>query len=677
MTFAAMLIAIATYGASGADVSGHVVDMQGTPVSSARVFIEPGLGSALRETHTLGDGAFGFRNVPPGVTGVFAIAPGLSFGGESMNIALADSIEGLRIRLAPVGTVSGRVVGPKGKPISGARVTRAALLGPKKVGIPFAKLRAMGIKEPSTDASGAFVVPYLPRGGRVALKIGHPAYAQEGLTDIAVGERSAKVTMNPGVLLSGSVYSRGSSIPVGNATILVRNTAPPFDTSLTRTGAQGAYALRLRPGEYLYQAAGPTYRTPGWERILVSGLSLTQNVNLFVAGTGAVAGKVMDARTGKPIAGARMVLEVFGLPVEIRNTGPTGQFSFTAAEGENVVRLDGVPGYLEPAHGAMSIEVKEGEVTELPSFWLAPIPAYSLLVIDQQEKPVQGALVKIVRPAQFGWYETGEDGHVSLAFARMPGDGKVIGLVEDRSLQQGALFALDRQRGADAIVKMLPLSTVTGRVVSDKGRGLEGIAIDGRFQEESMTGPVFLWRSVSGAEGRFEWPGIIPHVPQYCTAYNPDGQDVQTGMNRSSAFILSDSPLKNIGRITVQIDKPGKSVLGKKLNWQGLSQLCGDTLEAKSLRSTPAVLFYCPPEEAEMVIGAVSHAGGILADRDLLFAVVVDGKIECDSADIPVYRGSSPNVARTFVTDSSGKVVLETFGMPPMFAINKVAPATR
>lgn len=674
MNAVALLFSIAAAAAGAPGISGHVLDANGAPVAGARVFLEQGLGAPLVETRSAQDGAYHFEGVRLGINGVFATARGYAFSGRSIDVAVAQTAFDVDIRLGQPGVVRGRVVSAVGKPIPNARITRAALLGSAKVGIPLAKLSAQGFEEPYTDSDGRFTVPALPIGMKVALKVTHPQFAQEGATDIAVGDREVEITLYRGVLVRGTVLSRGESLPVANAEVHIRNAAPPRDTTVTRTDTTGAFSARLKPGLYLYQASGAAFRSPGWQRLPVSGEVLTQEVTLYVGGLGAIKGKVMDARSGEALQGARIVLETLGAPAAIAHTGPGGDFLFTTSEGESIVRYDSAPGYAAPPNPAMKVHVTEGGVVDLPSFWVAPIPKYRLQVVDAQERPVPHAAVQVLRPPQFGWYTTDDEGRVELAFATLPSDGTVVGMVERLDEPAGALFAIKRDHSGDAVVQLLPLGRVEGQVLSEGGEALEGAVVDAHFADDSIPDRLVLWRALSAKDGSFSWNGVIPYVPQYCVVHTIDRKSGEGARGESPLFLVDSAAAKDIGVVTVDGGKKGKASRGDRLKWHDFPVLCGDADELKAFRGKPAVVIFCRPEEAGMVAEGLAVAQELFAGRGLSFHVVVDGDAACETNGIAILSGKAPGVATTYLVDGEGNVVLETFGMPPLHAVNALAP---
>ena len=670
-----MSLILATSGvqAQGASLSGRVLDARGKPIGGAQVFLEQGIAGQLHVTESRADGAYGFDDLLPGLTGVFAFKEGHAFGGASVRVAIADVRSAVDIRLREAGMLSGTVEGADGRPVEGARITRAGLRD-ARIGIPLAKLTQYGFDELRTDANGRFEISSLPRGEPVDLKIAHGSYAQEGATGMKVGDRSAKITLNYGVRISGNVLARGSDAAVSNATIYFKNVDPPNGTVVARAGGDGTFSLRLKPGAYYYDASGATYRSPNLQRLIVTGQYQTQQVTLRVAGIATIAGKVKDAVTGEPVRDARLQIESYGLPAGRTRTGPTGEFEFAAAEGEVVVRLEQAPGYLNPPDSGMRITSAAGRTTDLPTFWVAPIPKYALEVVDQNNEPVAGAVVRVLRPATFGWRATDENGIVNLTFASIPPDGSVVGLAEHPDLPHGAIFAITRDRSEDAIVKLAPLSTVRGKVVSDSGKALAGAIVEARFTGESFSDTLVLWRTLSSRAGTFEWRGIAQGVPQWCiaAAENKDGQAVESA---PEAFIVNEPRAIDLGPITVENGRPSDSMLGKKLNWTSNKLLCGE--EPDRSAAGPAVLVYVGSERATLAAEGLAEAQRILGRNNLAFALIVDGEVPCPVVPFPVLSGKPPALASTYLLDAEGVVVLECVGLPPVFGINEIAPRSR
>lgn len=644
-------------------LSGTVLDAAGQPIAGARVFAESGLAGPLVETQSAANGTFHFEDLPSGETGVFAIAPGHAWGGFSLSLAPGESIVNRRITLHPPAQLRGRIVNPKGDAIAEARITRIALLGADKVGIPYSKLKSLGFPEPMSGPEGDFILTDLPRGGSVALKAGHTAYAQTALSELQVGDTDAKITLYPGVLLQGEVVSRGRKLRIANAAVIVRNAQPPHDTAVVTSDSNGIFSIRLNPGTYLYQAASLNARSAGWQKLELRGDAPPPRMQVIVGGMGAIRGELRDAATGAPIEGARIRLEADGLPAASLRTGSNGAFRFTVSEGQNTVRLENAPGYQPPETAAFTVTVAEGQEVELPGLWLAPIPRFRVQVLDESGAPVPGVALSLLEPEQLGWQISGEDGWAVLDVAVLPEGGRIIGRAEHPARPLGAVFQLAPADASGARVQLFPLGRVTGLVTNTRKKPLPGARVGGVFPGMNADDPVLLWRSLAGPDGRFSSDAVVPGVPQRCLA--------QTGLSlqsESATFNLAPAENKELDPISIEGGTPGESLLGQPLDWSGYPVLCGAEKIA-SVRNAPSVLLlFVAPQAAAAAIEAAAKLDALLASRAPAVLIAVNGLYACGDAPLPVLRAAPPATATTYLLDAAGKVLLETFGLPPLRA---------
>lgn len=667
--------------AAGAGLSGHVVGRDGVPLAGAHVFLQEGPGEAVRAAMTDADGGFAFENVAPGLVGVFAIGKGYSFGGMSIFLALGERQEDLVIELRAPRSVRGLITDVGGRPVEGAQVTPLLIMDGAKVGIPWGELATLGFQPPTSDAEGRLTVPLLPEGAAVTLKVSHPLYAQTVVTDIAVGREDVQATLSKGVLVEGDVLARPNNVPVVNVTVTIANAQPPHDTVLAKTSRAGAFAVRLNPGVYLCRAKSAELGSPSWTRLNVSGEVPSQRVTLRVAPMGRLRGKVCDVVTGQPIAGAKLSLEMLGMASAVMRTGPTGEYEFSAAQGANRVTLESAPGYAAPDSTGVSVDVAAGRDTEVPTFWLVPTPTCLLQVLDGNQAPVPGAAVSLFRPVQFEWRITDKEGQVRLDVGALPPDGIVVGMAEHVSEPFGALFAVKFSENREAKVQLLPLGSVRGRVVSQRGEPLPGAVVGAILAAEvsgltqgspgdsadGVSESLVFWRTLSRRDGTFEWTSVVPYVPLQCVA--------QTGGDKSGisdAFHIAARASHDVGDIVVEDGMARASVQGKTLAWYENRLLCGK-LPSKAVREgKPAAVIYCRPGEARMVIKAAESAQEKMSNR-VLFAVVVEGVFVCEEAAIPVLTGRAPAPATTYLIGRDGRVTFETFGMPPLAALHRLA----
>jgi len=664
----------AALGGTGT-VSGKVLDPSGQPVANVPVYLELGLEGPIDSARTDAQGRFAFSEVGAGTAGVFTLAPGYAYGGETVTVALGSEIKNLAIQLQPEATLGGRVVDFKGKPVAGATVTRVALLGNQKVGIPLARLQARGFEAPVSDKDGRFTLAHMPEHGQVALKVSHPDYAQSGVEGIEVGQKPAEITMYKGILIHGQVLTRGTDSNVSDALILFSNAQPPNNTSFARTDSHGAFTIRLNPGVYLYKAEGAQYRSPAWERLIIRGDKPRLKVTLHVSKLGRISGAVRDAKTEAPIAGAKIALVSGGHTAGIFKTGPTGAFNVQAAAGKADVFIEAAPGYRLPDHSGVRVEVKEGETFQVPTFWLAPLAPYHVQIVTQDGKPAPGAAVRLLRPEQVGWYVAGDDGGVDINVQSIPDKGRIIALAEDPAHPRGALFALDKDNTSGATVQLLPLSALSGAVVSDHGKELDGAAVGIFYVGEKKTGPLLVWRVLSDNKGAFHWSGAIPKVPLRCIAYaaaNKRSKEDKTPSGESATFMIDEGGTKDVGNIVVPDGKKAKTLLGKKLAWTDNPVQAGKLPNKELLQSPATVVLYCSQTDAPVVVESMQRLHEILAKEPVQLVVVVDGAYTATNTTIPVLKGQAPSNATTYYLDGDNRVVLESFGIPSFDAIRRL-----
>lgn len=670
MTSISMLLVACAACTGAASISGHVSPVDNGPAERVRVFAEPGLGGALLEAEVAPDGAFRFEGVPAGIVGVFAIADGYGWTGVSRTIAGADDVAGLHLNLERASTVSGKVVDQKGKPVSGARVTRMLLQGTEKVGIPFTKLAALGYPEPSTSESGAFTITGAPRSGSVAIKVAHAAYAQATGQDIAAGSTGIKITLYQGILVQGTVLTWDGSAAVADTAILFRSATPPHDTAIAVTDSTGDFHLRLMPGVYAYQASGTELRSPGWQRITLSGTETAQRVSVRVAASSMLRGTVQDAVTGSPIEGARLTLSSYGNPSAVAVTGPSGTYEFAGVQGENVVSLDAAPGYRRPSRPILNVQAKQGERLELPAFWMTRLPAFGVRVVNEAGEPVSGVVVRLLRPMQYRWYTTGADGRADLQIANSPPGDKLVGMVEHVEQPLGALFAIDMMTQSEATVQLVPWATVTGKVTDSKGKGVGGVVVGAIFQDDADSELLPLWRTVSRQDGTFTWSAVPAMITSVCVA-----RTRENALVRSEPFTPAPSQTTELGQVILPSSPggtkgaSGKSLLGQKMPYK--RDRAGDPPASQGV---PALLVYCQPEEAALVIDGLESIVRTLGAGAIAAAVYVDGTYAGKPETVRVLNGKPPAAASTYVVNGDGVVMLETVGLPPASLIRDALP---
>ena len=651
-------------------VEGVIADDDGNAVAGARVFVEQGLGGSIRETRSDERGRYRLDGLLTGRTGFFAIAPGRAFGGRTRDLRIDEHVSGFDLTLHPPGSVSGTIRDADGRPVSGAAITRVGLRISKSdiTSIPFFKLAPLGFDIPKSDANGKFTISNLPRGKLADLKVGHPAYAQIAKGGVRVGDKRLDIRLAPGVLVVGTVLSRSSETPVPNAPVLFLQNAPTPVNFIAVSQNDGSYAIRLEPGKYFVKAEGATFRTQAPQRILVADSPATQRYVVRVAGMGTINGKVFDARTERPIAGAVLRREAFGIQVAEATTGPSGEYSFDAAAGENSVRLISAPNYLTPDQG-YGVLLDAGETKTIPTFWLAPIPEYSLQVFDSLDRPVPDAFVTILRPRQLGWRRTDAEGKVTMDFVQLPADGRVVGVVEHPTMPLAAAFSIPRNQSQRAAVTLLPIAEIVGRVHNDRASPLRGIVVEAVLLGSANEVLTPLWSTATSDDGAYRWPGAIPHTALAIIAYGRDrsGSELR---GRSEPFILERTGTREMPPIKIIGGRNQRTIAGDKLRWQEFESIHGAHANEDA---SGTLLFFSRASNADAAIAMAENAARHLADRKLEAVVVLDEETAVVESGVPVVLGDNPTDMTTYLLDRDDTVLLETTGLPPLVALNNLS----
>ncbi len=200
-------------------LSGSLVDEEGKPVAGARVDLrwlgppagtvglEPRRGGGSRSSETGVGGEFSFEELAPGGVELSASADGF-LPGEPRTLELppAGEVKDVRLLLRRGAIVKGRVLDPRGKPVSGAR------------------LRA-GTIEATSGADGLYRLLGLSPGSQ-GLYASHPDY-RERIQEIRVepGVNAVDVFLEDGLSVSGRTVDEAGD-PVAGARVEIRSEDP-------------------------------------------------------------------------------------------------------------------------------------------------------------------------------------------------------------------------------------------------------------------------------------------------------------------------------------------------------------------------------------------------------------------------------------------------------------------
>jgi RNA polymerase sigma factor (sigma-70 family) len=507
-------------------VSGSVVGADGKPVPGARVAIVAGRRAQPRDildnrslrTHLLGDGPTDEQgryriNVPQttesnyGLTAV-ASAPGHAMSSRAADpTAITEPDHTIPLQLVRGRDVRVRLIDAANKPANGVLVhvlamSRGTMPGlilthyEPPVALPGWPASAL------TDDNGSVVFRDITPGTLVVLQARDDRFAREWLR-FRTGDddltKPVELTLAPGRLLEGRVLARDTGAVVPNATVVVETTVLEhnyYSSATTRTDDEGRYRLQPFAGENLTISVYPPDETPylvakkefGWpEKKVRHEVDVSLLRGILVRGT------VLEAGSGKPVAGASVTHEwgkednpfFDGAMKSRENPWPT-RGATTRSDGRFSMAVPPGPGFLlvkaaEPDY--LHVETSSGRlvggVGGTPTFvsglfelkllpddppqecLIAPRRGATLRgrVVDADGQPVASAVIVAPTYVPEGMELKGHTLPVRDGRFEIPGvepGAKLKVACYDKAKKQGAVVELTPSDGSESVIKLAP-----------------------------------------------------------------------------------------------------------------------------------------------------------------------------------------------------------------------------
>lgn len=198
--------------------------------------------------------------------------------------------------------VVGTVTTPDGIPVSGATVEFLRRGGEGFSSLDLALSRSHRVvAKLKTTKDGRFGT-HVPRGLFYELRVTSPGFATAVRRWVYTGE-DWKIVMEPPATLTGVVTLAGTGAPL--ADVRLRAWSNELGQLCDgRTDAEGRYRFEnLRPGSFVMRLAGPRGASPMWKSFAIEA-GATVREDLECPHGARLTGRVVDAATGEPIAGA-------------------------------------------------------------------------------------------------------------------------------------------------------------------------------------------------------------------------------------------------------------------------------------------------------------------------------------------------------------------------------------
>ena len=413
--------------------------------------------------------------------------------------------------------------------------------------------------------------------------------------------------------LSGRVYDEHGA-PLEGATVSLAGSGF-WPARSVRSGADGRFHWPYIPaGIYELQfSKGPLTAASVEGLILDPGAKRAFGVQLVPGWT--VVGRVVDAQTGRSIADAEVsaATGVLGLHTRRTRSDGRGRFELAGVVGEAQSLYVTADGYVSAG------PLRQGSSDPSMTVRLERASTVEGRVVDERGVPVEAALVRAfgegqirgedlgapdslgvtsgeVPPISAGasgglayvrQVETGRDGRFRLSDLR-PGPYRLVASHDDFAPTESKLVPLRAEAAQDDIELVLRLGAeLSGRVVDERGDGLEGIPVElrsgaGGLPRMSVTAPdgSFSFRGVRGEVSVTALPFDLPGVREAVAMGDDDLVTVELAVS-STLYTLR-------GRV---VDERGFGVGGALVS---VSSKSAGTPVRRSAKSDPDGTFSVP-----------------------------------------------------------------------------------
>ncbi|HET8773606.1 MAG TPA: carboxypeptidase regulatory-like domain-containing protein [Thermoanaerobaculia bacterium] len=485
-----------------ASITGTVMNADGAPVAGARVSLsayetlearrarllsaapEP---ATLASTQTDAKGAFKLDSPKEPVVALHIVASG--YAPESGRIERDEEVGAVILHKGPAGR--GVITSAGGKPVANATVA-----------IQYGMYELVT----KTNAEGRYEAPNPKRV--TGLAVIHPDHAiEEKSLFRQLTERDLTIALTAGVKLTGRVTGSDGRTPAAGAAILIDS------WPMGKSGEDGAFTIEHAPARWTTLAA----RSGGLMAQVPFAAAVDYTLRLARAAT--VSGRVLDAKTKEPVAGAivRLTAQRSNRDALAAETDAKGTYSIAAPQGSFLL-YTWHPGY-DPANADVFIEAGQQVARDLAVPRLARV---SGTILDEEKRPVVAADVASV-PVDSSMGDgpgrmmrardtvvSGPDGRFS---AHVTSEEPLQIVATKRGFPRARSERLrlgPGERKAGLVLTIPSGIAVSGRVTDGKGEPLAGVAVvpaESRDGDDFMMFAAMQGRSedvvLTGADGSF------------------------------------------------------------------------------------------------------------------------------------------------------------------------------
>ncbi len=406
------------------DLPGRVVDQAGKGVADVQVWATDGFSwtpKTVARTTTDAEGRFvvpdGQKRALQGRAegfGLFVRSPDGRVGWLRSAWRNGPDGRSVEVDLSPVGDARGMLIDQSGRPIAGVEVAPLMMSRTNVDGIwlspePRALLRT------KTAADGSFVLNGIPKGAQIAASIASPVHGTPTVwwdtgqeVTIALDSRLGRIRgrLKPP---DGLSVPRELSVGLNNARRPEVSAPAPFELSSHKSAEvdkDGTFQFdALPPGPYAINAYFDkdgmiAIKTQAEVEVRPGAVA---EVEIPLQRVPMITGRVIDARTGKGIAGVKLASLLQNPPtnpnlfVAEATTDADGRYKIAARPGTIMIQLAEMPKtHLGTDDGYPRLDVKADFAW--PDFKLSPATELDGLVVNEAGQPVAAAEVFILAP---------------------------------------------------------------------------------------------------------------------------------------------------------------------------------------------------------------------------------------------------------------------------------------
>jgi RNA polymerase sigma factor (sigma-70 family) len=500
---------------AGADLTGVVTDEEGRPVAGARVWLREGdARDRLRSAATDPRGEFQFRGVPAGYLTLAAGAKGRSFAALQYSLQPGQEAARVTLVLAPPEELRLEVKGEDGRPVPGALLSSLSWKAARSdwCWLPPAVFRDAGLAEPVADREGRLTVPALPRGVVCRGQVAHPDFARLSFEGVRPGDRPATLRMEKGWPLTVEAVGPDGK-PARGATVTLTGFPDTINLYDEPVGPDGKLTVRLGDArDVQIHVHHPELISPQWYTFREWGPG-SETLRAELRRRAKVHGRVVDEKTGKPVAGVSVGLNAAGVRqiITVVPSDDKGRYEIEGPEGGATVQVLSGKGYWAEQNRSVAVTLAPGEPVRADDLVVRKLPAARGTVVLPDGRPAARAL--LVNLASFGRdtaladeagkFELPQERHEPFLVV------SASAVAERLSGAAGALFE-DLEAGKELHVQLQPESELRGTVVGPDGKPRPGVKVSLRIETRhaNWSNYTFDGECRTDARGRYRFPGL-------------------------------------------------------------------------------------------------------------------------------------------------------------------------